>query len=204
MQDLYILVPDRDIEETIKALLNRRLTGVRRVGFHIQRDARHDPGVRQNAFKWLRAAHGNFYRAMVVFDYHGCGRSTSPEDVCETTTTEITQNSDWEADHFQVLVLDPELEGVLWNQSPHFVRALGYGGTGYKQILRDLKREGFSFNSMEKPKSPKEAMEFLMRRKDIPRSSSKYHEIADKISLRNCRHPAFASFIQFLQRHFPS
>ena len=54
-----------------------------------------------------------------------------------------------------------------------------------------------------KPRRPKEALQAALREARIPRSSSLYQRIAEKVSLRECEDRAFLKFKDILKDWFP-
>ena len=74
MEDLVILVADKQMEFAIRGLLGRyRALGIRQITYAIYRHPNSDPGCRLESDSFLRSFHSNFRYALVLFDRDGCG-----------------------------------------------------------------------------------------------------------------------------------
>ena len=74
-RDLYVLAADVHIGRTVETLLSRRCPamGIRNMSFRVDWHPRNDPGCRTESVGALRDIRRDYHRAMVVFDYSGCG-----------------------------------------------------------------------------------------------------------------------------------
>ncbi|MBA2226784.1 hypothetical protein [Thermogemmata fonticola] len=107
------------------------------------------------------------------------------------------QQSGWQ--NAEAVILDPELEVWVFVDSPHVPQVIADGDEQlYSQKLTHAEK-----SRLNKPARPKELMEALLREKRIPRSSSLYLKLAQKVSLSNCSDPAFLKLRQILQEWFP-
>ncbi len=110
---------------------------------------------------------------------------------------ERLDSNGWEG-RSQVLVLDPELEVWVWSDSPHMARVLGASDEELAEV-----RKAYPADPPGKPSRPKEAMEEVLRRSHIPRSSALYGELAQNVSLRRCADAAFQQLRVTLKNWFP-
>jgi hypothetical protein len=199
--DLVVLVADANIEFAIRGLLTRyRSLGIRRVSTAVFRHPRRDPGCLRHGHDFLRSYPSRFAHGLVVFDRDGCGDETESRTELESRVEELLGVAGW-ADRAQAVVIDPELESWVWSNSPHVDTALGW--TDREPDLRTwLASEGLLVVGASKPDRPKEALECALRAVHKPRSSSIYHEIAAKVSLKGCLDPAFGKLVSVLQNWF--
>ncbi len=120
----------------------------------------------------------------------------SPEDL-ENDLQAHLESAGWEG-RCAVVVLDPELEAWVFSHSPHVPEVIASGDTE----LYERKVSATPKNSLGKPERPKELMESLLREKRIPRSSSLYRQLAEKVSLKQCHDRAFNKLRDTLQGWF--
>ena len=98
-------------------------------------------------------------------------------------------------------MLTPELETWIWSNSPHVDEITGWKNR--QPGLRPwLTEQGWFQEGRVKPARPKEAFEAALRKAQIPRSSSLYRQIAEKVSLERCTDKAFREFREILQNWF--
>lgn len=198
---LIVLVADRDIEETLKKVLDRpECLGMRPVVFECRRHPNRDAGCRANAAEFLRPFLNRFSHALVVFDREGCG-SSQPRDVIEQAVESELARNGWEA-RGKVVVIDPELEGWLWSDSPAVLRGLGWN-QGYGELRSWLEEEEVWGHSAAKPDEPKTALNRTLQRTRRRRSARLYGEIAAGVALTRCQDPAFRRLKTVLQVWFP-
>lgn len=82
MKDLFVLVADQDMVETLKALLSQHQgLRIRPITHQVERHLKRDPGCRMDAVRSLRPRLHHYRRAIVVLDRHGCGDSSSRETI---------------------------------------------------------------------------------------------------------------------------
>ena len=71
--DLFVLVADLDMANTLEGLLSRsRDVGIRDVMFDVRRHPGRDNGCRTVSVEYLRPYLGRYDHALIVFDRHGC------------------------------------------------------------------------------------------------------------------------------------
>jgi len=205
MKDLAVLVPDVSIEQTVYTLLSRRRQAlrIRELSFQCIRHPGRDGGVRKNAHELLRMQIKHYANAIVIFDLHGCGEEDkkSAQEIEDGVTANLT-NSGWNNDNALVVVIDPELEAWIWGGSRHLPPILGEENLSTEEIKDYLRHKGFAFDG-DKPADPKKAMEYILRKSHIPRSSSIFKKLAEKVSLEQCGNESFLKLRDFLRRKFP-
>jgi hypothetical protein len=135
---------------------------------------------------------------MVLFDKEGCGDFSERASI-ERMIEKRLNDSGWN-NRCAVIVLDPELEIWVWSDSPHVAAALGWNQL---ELNLWLQQKSLCSSDSQKPHNPKEAMEFVLREKRIPRSSAIYAEIASKVSLERCSDISFLKFKIVLKQWFP-
>ncbi|MHB1557900.1 MAG: methylation-associated defense system protein MAD4 [Isosphaeraceae bacterium] len=202
MSDLIVLVPDRNMEASIRGLLGRyKALGIRQVASRILVHPSRDPGCLGEGHVFLRSFHRQYRHALILLDHDGCGRERETRASLEKSIEERLATSGW-SERARAIVIDPELEVWVWSDSPHIPAALGSSDdlAGLRRLLRDqgLWREG-----QPKPDDPKLAMERILRLNNRPRSSAIYEELARKVSLKNCLDGAFAKLRTTLAEWFP-
>ncbi len=198
MKDLVVLVADKNMEAVVRTLLEKRhqSLGIRQVQVDIFVHPRRDPGVLREADKFLQQFQSEYRYALVMFDYQGCGQKNLLPEQLETDVKARLERAGWSG-RCEVIVLVPELEIWVWSNSHHVPKVLGLSSEEMQSVLRRYRR-----NQLGKPNCPKEAMEECLRRSKVPRSSSIYAELAEKVSLKGCVEPSFVKFRNVLQRWF--
>jgi hypothetical protein len=200
--DLVILVSDKNMEWGIRGLLSRvRSLAIRTIASEIYVHPERDPGCLRNGHTFLRSMSSRFAHAIVMFDHVGSGREQDARELLETEVAERLAGTGW-ANRAMAVVLSPELEVWIWSDSPEVDRCLGWSGK-QPSLRTCLKEQGMWPNDTHKPRDPKAAMEFSLRRVKKPRSSSLYRQIAESASLQRCNDPSFRRFVTTLQSWFP-
>ena len=198
---LFVLVADRDIEETLRAVLHRPASlGMRSVPFECQRHPNRDGGCRASAAKFLRPFRNRFSHALVVFDRRGCGSPETREAIEEKVESDLRRNG-WK-NCGKAIVIDPELERWLWSDSPAVIKGLGWNG-GYADLRSWLEEMGVWDHSSAKPRKPKAALSLTLERTDRRRTARVFGKIASQVSLVRCQDPAFGKLRTIVQAWFP-
>ena len=200
-RDLVVLTADSNAEHGVRAVLRRHeAVGMRAISFEVFVHPERDPGCLRRSHDFLRPQVGRFERALVVFDHEGCG-DTRIRTVLESEVETNLASSGW-ADRSRAIVVVPEFDAWVWSASPHVDRALGWANR--TPALRPwLEAAGFLQTGQTKPARPKEAMERALQEVRRPRSSARYAEIAEKVTLSGCVDPAFDKLKQTLVAWFP-
>jgi hypothetical protein len=203
MEELVVLVADRQMEFAIRGLLERHhALEIRQITPTIYRHPNHDPGCRMEADSFLRQFSSNFHHALVLFDREGCGRMDQSAEELEQDVTGRLQRTGWQ-DRAGCIVLDPEMEIWVWSDSPEVNNCLGWSSRSI--TVQDwLKNQGLWIQNASKPAAPKEALELALREVGIPRSASLFRDLAQRVSVNRCIDPAFIRLRHILRTWFPS
>ena len=202
-RDLYVLVADQDMLETMTSLLSRSESlGIRRISYAVDKHLQRDAGCRSDAARRLRPFLGDYRYALVVFDKHGCGRDDdSREEIQIEVETELSLNG-WR-DRSRAIVIEPELEAWVWSASNHVPRTLGWD-SNYDKLKRWLEDIDCWPPGAPKPSEPKEAMRAALREKKRRVSSALFGRLAGSVTLRGCEDPAFSELVDTLRSWFPA
>jgi hypothetical protein len=207
MRDCIFLLADKNMEAVFTGFLTRERfylsLGIRPFAFDQARDilveSGSDPGVFRRAHALLRLYRRTHRFAVVVLDNTWPG-SPGVEAIQETIQANMI-GSGWPADCFEVIVLAPELEVWLWQDSPHLATAFRF--TQHTSLRQWLVSQGLWDTDAAKPADPKQAVERTLRTSRMPRSSAIYRQITNRISVQGCTDPAFHRLRATLQRWFP-
>ena len=205
VKDLFILTADSQLQRTLDTLLHYRRPslGIRDISFEIRRHQNKDPGCRTESASYLRELQGEYSKAIVVFDFRGCGaEDVGPEELEEQLEADVA-GAGWSRADSAVVVIYPELEAWLFGGSfQRLQQVLGWPGA---QSLSDwFVERGFLSPGIIKPARPKVALEALLSEMRIPRSSSLFEQIARRQGLASCHDRAFQKFLNTLQNWFPA
>lgn len=197
-----MLLADSNMKAAMDGLLSHpRRTETRAVSAELFVHPHRDPGCLREAAQFLKPLRGQYRKALVLFDFEGCGKSDLAPNELERQVTESVERAGWKGDAATV-VLEPELETWVWSDSPEVDRVLGWSGR--EPGLRSwLAERGFLVEGQTKPNRPKEAVELALREVCRARSSQYYRELAEKVSVRRCQDAAFGRFLRILQEWFP-
>lgn len=200
-QDLVILVPDIDIQNTLLGLLSsrRHALGIREVSYKIFVNSNRDSGCFRDGPEFLRTFINQYKYVLIMFDREGCGGTGSRVDLEREVEHRLNING-W-SERAAVIVLDPEIEIWVWSDSPHVDTILGWEGKD-PSLRKWLKEKGFFIESEPKPARPKEAVEAALRIARKPRSPAIYKQLAEKVSLEQCIDPAFDKLKNTLRNWF--
>jgi hypothetical protein len=194
-------VPDKNLEQTLRALLTRhRSLHTRAFEFDVYVHPENDPGCLQRAHEFLRPLSKRYHHALVVLDREGSGQESATREELEAHIGEQLGIA-W-GERAAAVVVDPELESWLWSDSPHVETVLGWKDRS-PDLRSWLVEEGFLESGKPKPARPKEAVGKALWLVRKPRSSALYHQLAGKVSFRRCTDPAFARFQELLRGWFP-
>lgn len=200
--DLVVLSADRNMMSAMESLLQRsQALSIRPITTSFYNHPERDPGCLLKADAFLRPFVNRFARAIVMFDREGCGQDEKTREELEEIVTAGLSRSGW-GDRSSAIVIEPELENWVFSDSPEVDVAVGWAGN--KPPLRSwLKSKGYLASNQIKPIRPKEAMEAALRDVKIPRSSSIYAQLAERVGLGRCMDPAFLKLKSVLQAWFP-
>lgn len=188
MNDLIVLVADKNMQHALKGALNRpKALGIREISFDCIVHTNRDPGVRKTGADLLRLKRSQFPRALMVLDFEGSGTDRADARELEAELDERLQ-TDW-GDNAKAIAIEPELDVWMWGSDNKIQQVLNWSrDMGAREWVQ---QQGYDLDADGKPVQPKEALEALLREIRQPRSSALYLEIASQISLRNCTDDAF-------------
>lgn len=201
MRDLIVLVADNDMEQTIRGLLEtRRATlQIRELDFEINRHPNRDSGCFSSSEDFLRPYIRQFEYAMVIFDHHGSGQENRIRDEVESEIEAVLRRNGW-ADRNCVIAIEPELENWIWVQSTELEPIIGWRN---KNIgLNNWLHQNVELTDVGKPVDPKETLEMVLRIMSKPRSARIYRDVAERVTLQNCRDDSFLKFRNILSEWF--
>ena len=200
-KDLFVLVADRDMEQTFLGLLERpQSLEIAQVSYEVQIHPGRDGGCRSSAVEYLRHFPNKYRHALVVFDLDGSGSHLPREETQREVEEGLRQNG-WN-DRAKTIVIEPELEAWVWSASAHVPEILGWNNS-YANLKHWLCELGQWPTTMRKPPQPKEAMDRTLRESHARRSSRKFFDLARKVSLADCRDQSFNELRTTLQDWFP-
>jgi len=199
--DLVLLTADKNTMFAVEGLLNRpRAVGIQPVKAVFYVHPERDPGCLLRADSFLRPFAKRFAHAIVMFDREGCGRQQESREELEAEVTSALSRSGWR-DRAASIVIDPELENWVFSDSPEVDMVIGWAGRT-PPLRTWLEQEGLLEMDQVKPSRPKEAMEAALRQVRMPRSSSIYAQLSERVSLERCTDPAFLKLKTTLQEWF--
>lgn len=202
IKDLIILVADKNMEFTIKGLLGRKESfGIKEVKYDTYVHPERDPGCLLHGHDFFRQYVNQFTHGLIMLDRQGCGKEEKSRLEIETRIEENLSRSGW-SDRAAAIVIDPELEIWVWSDSPYVETILGWKDKQHNLKSWLIEKE-FLNNGELKPFKPKEAVEKTLSIAKIPRSSSLYFQLAQKVSFENCIDEAFLKLKRKLQEWFP-
>lgn len=209
LRDCLFLVADKNMEGIFKGLLSRshahRALGCGPFAFDPKQDlivahGQNDPGLYTRANALLQPYARSHRHAVVVLDAAWEG-SPGAASIVQRIQVHLTQ-AGWPEDAGCVVVITPELENWVWQDSPHVSQGLGFPGE-YAQLRAELEAQAYWQTNAPKPHQPKEAVEWSLKRAKKPRSSAIYEQLANKVSTKHCIDPAFHTLLTALRRWFP-
>jgi hypothetical protein len=198
MKDLIVLVADKNMEFTVKGILQRNESvNIRGISYKIMRHSQNDPGVYRAAHDFLRIYVNEYRYAIVMLDREGCGCADNSVDIGRQIQSRL-DNSGWN-ERSAVIILDPELEIWVWSDSPEVANCIGWS---HNELRGWLHSHGDLSSDTYKPRNPKIILENVLKIKNIPRSSSIYYKLATRVSFNRCTDSAFLKFKNTLQHWF--
>lgn len=190
MIDLVALVADKNMEAALTEILDRwQSLGIRRIEFEIIRHPNSDPGCFHHFDDLLPGYRTRARRALLLMDrdWEGAPARTGPE---LEGLLEISLESAGLHSWVRPIVIDPELEAWIFSDSPHVSACLGWqGSTG--DLVDALRKERLWVSGEGKPRNPKAAALWALRRARRPLSSAIFREIASRVSFERCTDGSF-------------
>lgn len=202
--DLVVLTPGEDERQVLKSMLGDRKEslGIRAVSHEILKHPRRDPGCFHEAETILQPFHRRTHHALVMFDQEGSGMETASAEDIESRVSERLHAGGWE-DRAAVLVISPELEAWVWSASPEVERVFEWH-EGRAAMSEFLSTAGVTADANGKFRPPKRAVELVLQRTGLKRSSALYGELARRVSLQRCVDPSFNRLVALLAGWFPA
>ena len=157
-----------------------------------------DGGVHRRCHEILRPYLRTHRRAMVILDRHFGGERSADEVRAEIEQL-LTANG-WEG-RCVAVVIDPELEVLLWQDNFNVERALLHRGDRLRQVLA---ADGRWPEGVRKPPAPKALMQTLIKKNRAGAPISVYSKIASEVSTAGCVDPAFHGLRDALRSWFPA
>jgi hypothetical protein len=156
-----------------------------------------DGGVHRRCHEILRPFLNTHRRALVVLDQQ-FGAELPAEQVRREIERRLNNNG-WDG-RATAVVIDPELEVLLWQDNPNVERALRHTGPRLRQILAE---DGRWPSDAAKPLAPKEVIKTLIRANRAGPQMVVYSQIARSVSTAGCIDPAFHRVRDLLRACFP-
>lgn len=200
--DLVVLTADKNMRFALEGLLNRpQALAVRSISavFYIHPES--DPGCLLHADAFLRSFARRFTHAIVMFDREGCGQEEKTRDELEQKGESSLSRSGW-AGRAAGIVIDPELENWVFNDSPEVDASMGWRGN-HPPLRTWLVDQNYLAAGEIKPARPKEAMEAALRHVRMPRSSSIFGRLAEHVGIGRCTDGSFQKLKARLRAWFP-
>lgn len=209
MRDCLFLVADKNMEGMLKGFFSRdafhHAVGCGHFDFDIRQDllvahGQNDPGLYTRANEFLQPYANSHRHAVVIVDAEWEGSPGA--DAIAKRLSEHLVSAGWSGDSGCSVVIAPELENWVWQDSPHVCLALGFDGA-FAALRSELEAKGFWQKNEGKPEHPKEAVEWVLRQARKGRSSAIYQQLATRVTAQGCADPAFHSLRNALFRWFP-
>jgi hypothetical protein len=205
-RELIILVADGTMAAVLRAFFERQFhhaLACAPFAFDPTNDIFHDPlntdgGVHRRCHDILRPYLKTHRRALVMLDQK-FGSERPAEEVRGDIEHRLNVNG-W-AGRAAAAVIDPELEVLLWQDSPHVERALRHTGPSLRQLLA---QDGRWPTGVLKPPAPKEVIQALIRANRAGPPMVVYSQIVRAVSTTGCVDPAFDRVRNTLRAWFPA
>lgn len=201
MKDLIVLVADKNMEFTLRGVLQRipRVEHITELDFDIFPYPGHDPGIYNYSHVFLKGLTQSYTYCMAILDHEGSGQNDLRREEIETNIEQNLADNGWDNSSCAIAI-SPELENWIWVNSARLHEAIAWNqGENIYNWLIDY---GWMAEGDSKPLRPKEALEAAMRLSKTPRSSAIYYEISSRASYGECIDPAFEKFIETIRRWF--
>lgn len=206
VKDLLVYTADADALGLMHAVLMRpQALGIRAITFDIERHPQRDGGMVQSGAELARMKKGGYHRALLMWDFAGCGREhRMSAQALETEVQERLDSYSWSGKS-ATTVLVPEVEVWLWYCESALAKHCGVTVDEIASLLHTFaEKQGKSLERL-KQEQPKELFEHLMRerlRRTIsPRDFNEIGRQASIKGLRTC--PSFDRIVGILQGWFP-
>lgn len=198
-----VLAADKDMEHALKGLFTRpEALDIRSIEADILVHPQHDPACARRGVAFLSNLSERYHYGLLMFDHEGSGREQDSIEELQASLDEDFARSAW-GHRAKAIILSPELEAWIWNDSPHVEDVAGWKGR-QPPLRHWLTDRGWLREREVKPARPKEAFQAALREARRPRSSSLYQQVAERVSLRHCTDKSFLAFREVLRKWFPA
>lgn len=208
MRDCIFLLADKNMEATFIGFLTRDgfhfSLGIRQFDFDPQQDIivdemGNDPGVYTRAHELLRSYQRTHRYAVIVLDNAWDG---SPGvEAIEDNIIKNVRATGWNEKNFVVIVINPELEAWILQDSPVVEKAFRFQQQNLS-MRSWLAQKGLWDADAIKPADPKKAVEDTLKMSKTPRSSAIYRQITSRVSIKGCQDSAFQKLCNQMQQWF--
>ena len=205
-RELIILAADGTMAAVLRAFFERQFhhsLACAPFDFNPSSDIFHDPlntdgGVHRRCHEILRPYLNTHRRALVVLDQQ-FGAERPAEEVRNEIEQRLHSNG-WAA-RATAVVIDPELEVLLWQDNSNVERALRHSGPSLRQLLA---QDGRWPHDAVKPPTPKELIRTIISANRAGPPMVVYSQIARAVSVVGCVDPAFLRIRDALRAWFPT
>lgn len=210
MRDCYFIVADANMEQMVRGMLQRTrfdlALGCGQFVFDPSNASQdllravgdNDPGLYQRIESYVRPVRESHRHLVVLIDAEWSGSPGAAR--IRADILEACRRSGWPDGDAVAIVMDPEVEVWIWQDNPAVEKAVGHRGSSLRAALA---ASGVWPEGSPKPPRPKEALEAVLRRNRVPRSSALYRQVAGQISVKACADAAFVELRSALRRWFP-
>lgn len=210
MRDCIFLLADKNMEATFLGFLTREKfylsLGISNFEFDPTEDlivdeSGNDPGVYTRAHEFLRPYQKTHRYAVIALD--NAWEASPGVAGIEDNISKNMVKAGWDANNFVAIVIDPELEVWILQDTPVVEQAFRFKQKNVS--MREwLEQKGLWNAGVSKPDDPKKAVEDVLKISKTPRSSAIYRQITNRVSVKRCQDPAFQKLCSALQQWFPS
>jgi hypothetical protein len=208
MRDCIFLLADKNMEATFLGFLTRvgfdLSLGIGKFEFDSAEDLivdenGNDPGVYNRAHEFLRLYQRTHRHAIVVLD--NAWEGSPGVKAIEDNISKNMRKTGWDENNFAVIVINPELEVWIIQDSPVVEQAFRFKQKNVS-MRKWLEQKGLWDADALKPNDPKKAVEYILKISRTPRSSAIYYQITSRISIKRCQDPAFQKLCSIMQQWF--
>lgn len=205
-RELIILVADGTMRAVFSAFFERQFHhsfGCAPFEFNPRLDLFNNPlekdgGVHLRCHEILRRYLNTHRRALIVLDQQFGGERPAEEVRIEI---EHRLNANGWQGRAAAVVIEPELEVLLWQDNVNVERALCHRGPSLRRLLA---ADGRWPDGAAKPPAPKELIQALIRTNRAGVPVAVYGKIAGAVSTAGCVDPAFHRVRDALRTWFPA
>jgi hypothetical protein len=199
--DLVILVPDGDMEATVRTLLQRpEAIGIRPISIEIRRHIQRDPGCRIDGHNFLRLWLNRARYALILLDHEGSGAEIISREALEEQIEGRLSSNGWQ-NRCAAVAISPELENWAWTPSAVLDDVLGWANNCELKTWVKSKTK-FWRSGLPKPERPKEALDAALKEARKRHSPAVFEDIAKNAPVSKCVDASFLKFKDVLQQWF--